>query len=187
MNRKQLNRSWGQAGVPHFTRLQNKPNMLKEDDFKRAEGCQNGGEHAQGLLTCPRRPTKGPVMQTLLCAKKRLIPWAVPRHLHACTQPSRMATQGNWGRLGALLSAARHRQRCLKKWKTRAKCQLQKNMHVGVIRKRPKADPEKDQVNQKNWPMGPWTANWISRSASHKEDGQWWEAPFFCGCGGSYS
>ena len=43
MNRKQLNRIWVQARVPHFSSLQNKHSTLREGDFVRAEGCQEGG------------------------------------------------------------------------------------------------------------------------------------------------
>lgn len=46
-------------------------------------------------------------------------------------------------RLWALHGAARHRKTCLQKWKIRTKWQLQKNICMGTIRKRPKGDLKK--------------------------------------------
>lgn len=66
-----------------------------------------------------------------------------------------MAIQGNWGRLRALLSAARNRQHCLQKRKTRAKCQFQKNMQVGAIRERLKGDSGKQPGESEEPANGP--------------------------------
>lgn len=117
-------------------------------------GTKSGGHRE--VRTCPRATdpskegTKEPPAQILSC-------------------PSPAGWQEHWGRLWGLHGAARHRQRCLQTWRTRTKCQLQKNVHVGIIRKRPQGDPQKDDTNQKNGPMGLWTTDWILMSVSHRD------------------
>jgi len=73
-----------------------------------------------------------------------------PPHLAPNCLPGWPCRVYYWGSFEALHCVARHRHRCLEKWKSRTKGQPQKSVGVETIRTSPGRTPKKDHMKQRN-------------------------------------